>query len=220
VIVCSQVEENPDVKRICRYLPLLTLTSIIPFAHAQSAVDFGIGFGTQHAKSTGQSINTFGDNVLYKTPSLGGFFLGFGGNLMLWKHAGVGFEASLQPNKPDYAGLQARTTFWDVNGILQPVAAKRAALQLQGGIGAANMKFYYSSQYCDQFAGCSSSNQYLESSNHFAAHAGVGVQLYLTEHVFIRPQFDVRYVHNFYQFGSNWVPGGTVWLGYSLGDRQ
>ena len=208
------------MKRICRYLPLLIGTMmIVPFAHAQSGVDFNIGFGTRHAKSTGQSINTFGDGVLYPTPDLGGFFLGFGGNLMLWKRAGIGMEANLQPAKADYAGLQQRTTFWDINGILQPVVTKRAALQLQGGIGAANMKFYYSSQYCDQFAGCSSSNQYLESSNHFQVHGGLGVQLYLTDHIFIRPQFDVHYVHNFYQFGSNFVPGGTIWLGYSLGDR-
>ena len=75
---------------------------------------------------------------------------------MLWKHFGVGAEVQLQPNKPDYAGLQARTTFWDLNGIYQPVSAKRASLQLIGGIGGANMRFYYSSQYCSQFSGCSS----------------------------------------------------------------
>jgi hypothetical protein len=26
-------------------------------------------------------------------------------------------------------------------------------------------------------------------------------------------------VRNFYQFGSNLVPGATVWVGYSFGDR-
>jgi hypothetical protein len=208
------------VKRISRYLPLVALPLFcIQFAHAQSGFDVNMGFGTYHAKSTGTSIDTFGDGTLYPTPSLGGFFLGFGGNLMLWQKVGVGFEANLQPNKPDYAGLQARTTLWDVNGIYQPISTKRASLQLQGGIGGANMKFYYSSQYCDSFAGCSSQNQYLESSNHFQVHGGVGVQVYLTDHVFIRPQFDIHYVNNFYQFGSNFVPGATVWVGYSFGDR-
>jgi hypothetical protein len=43
--------------------------------------------------------------------------------------------------------------------------------------------------------------------------------VYLTDHVFIRPQLDLRYVPNFFQFGKNFVPGATVWVGYSLGDR-
>jgi hypothetical protein len=59
------------------------------------------------------------------------------------------------------------------------------------------------------------------SSGHFQVHVGVGVQLYVTEHIFIRPQFDLHYVPGFtQQFGSNLVPAGMVWLGYSFGDRQ
>jgi hypothetical protein len=58
------------------------------------------------------------------------------------------------------------------------------------------------------------------SSNHFQVHAGVGVQIFLTEHVFIRPQFDFHYVPGLTdQFGSNMVPAAMVWLGYSIGDR-
>jgi len=208
------------VKRICRHIPLLSLSLLCAsFASAQSQVDFGIGFGSNHAKSAG-NIDLFGDGTTYKTPALGGFFLGIGGNVMLYPHFGVGFEASLQPNKPDYGGgLQARTTFYDVNGIYAPISTKKAQLQLLGGLGAANMRFTYTSQFCTGFSGCSTQSQYINSSNHFALHTGAAVQVYLTDHVFIRPQFDVRYVHNFFQFGSNWVPGGTIWLGYSMGDR-
>ncbi len=208
------------MKRICRYLPLLALPVFcVSFASAQSQVDFGIGFGSNHAKSSDASIDTFGDGTLYRTSSLGGFFLGFGANVMLYPKFGVGGEVQMQPNKPEYAGLQGRTTFYDFNGIYSPISTPRASLQLLGGIGAANMRFYYNSQYCSSFTGCSSQNQFLDSSNHFALHTGAAVQVYLTDHVFIRPQFDLRYVHNFFQYGSNWVPGGSVWLGYSLGDR-
>jgi len=208
------------VKKICRYLPLLCVPFLsVQFAAAQSGFDVNIGFGTAHAKSTGESIETFGDNILYRTPSLNGFFLGFGGNLMLYKHLGFGAEFKLQPNKPDYAGLKARTTLWDVNAIYQPFAAKRAALQLQGGIGAANMRFYFSDQGCNGFTGCRSYSQYVDSSNHFQVHGGAGVQVYLTDHVFVRPQLDVHYVRNFFQFGTDFVPSATVWLGYSFGDR-
>jgi hypothetical protein len=38
--------------------------------------------------------------------------------------------------------------------------------------------------------------------------------------VFIRPQFDYRFVPGFTdQFSSDSVLGGSVWLGYSFGDR-
>jgi len=60
-------------------------------------------------------------------------------------------------------------------------------------------------------------SQYAGSSNHFSVHGGVGVQIYVTDHVFIRPQFDVHYVTNFSQFGRNIVTSEMVWIGYSLG---
>jgi hypothetical protein len=48
----------------------------------------------------------------------------------------------------------------------------------------------------------------------------VGLQIFLTEHIFVRPQFDLHYVPNFTdQFGSNTVPAGMVWVGYSWGDH-
>jgi hypothetical protein len=191
----------------------------IQFASAQSALDINVGFGTQTNKSTNQLVNTFGDGTLYETPKLGGFFLGFGGRVMLWDKAGVGMEVNFQPNKPDYAGLQARNTFFDVHGIYQPLSNDKMGLQLLGGIGLANIKFYYSSQYCDVFTGCQNINQALASSNHFQLHGGIGWQIYVKGNWFIRPTLDVRYVPNFFQYGRNSVIGGTVWLGYSLGDR-
>jgi hypothetical protein len=48
-------------------------------------------------------------------------------------------------------------------------------------------------------------------------HGGVGVQIYVTDHIFIRPQFDVHYVNNFSQFGRNLVTQEMVWIGYSMG---
>jgi hypothetical protein len=207
------------VKRIFRHIPLLAVPLLCAsFASAQSQVDFGIGFGTNHVKA-GSPIDTFGDGTLQKPPALGGFFMGVGANMMLWKHFGVGGEAVLQPNKPAYAGVQARTTFYDFNAIYQPVSTKKVSAQLLGGIGGVNMRFYYNSQYCNALSGCSSQNQYLVSSNHFATHGGAALQFYVTDRVFLRPQFDERYVPNFTQFGSNLVLGGSVWLGYSLGDR-
>jgi hypothetical protein len=58
------------------------------------------------------------------------------------------------------------------------------------------------------------------SAKHFQIHAGAGVQIYVNEHVFIRPQIDLHYVPNFTnQFGSSMAPSAMVFIGYSLGDR-
>jgi hypothetical protein len=222
------------VKRICPYLPLLSLLLLsIPFASAQSSVDFNVGFGTAHDKSTGAGIdnlnsaNAFGsctvgsaDPNCQATPALSSFFMGVGGDVMLTKRYGFGGEASFQPAKANYGPLQFREILYDFNGIYAPVNRKKAILKIEGGIGGAKTSFSYTQSSCVGTAVCSTQSQPVGSSNHFQVHAGVGVQIFLTEHVFIRPQFDFHYVPGLTdQFGSNMVPAATVWLGYSLGDR-
>jgi hypothetical protein len=230
------------VRRICRYFPLFLLLFCIQFAHAQSGFDLNIGFGAAQDKAHGPIDLTTIDLGPCATPgspncanpsSLSGFMLGFGGNLMLWKKFGVGADIKLQPNKPDYlvisqqsasAGtigekLQTRLTFYDFNGIFQPVNEKKVAVQLVGGIGGANIKFYDNQSSSSSILGNSNSTQFIQSANHFQVHGGVGVQIYLTDHVFVRPEFDLHYVPNFQQFGRNVVTSEMVWLGYSFGDR-
>lgn len=209
-------------------------------AQAQSSVDFNIGFGTAHdSAAPSVDLNTFNNcaNVSGEPcatpPTLSGFFLGFGGNLMLWKHFGVGVDVALQPAKENYltlqtqnnsAGipgiaLQTRTTFYDFDGIYAPYSSKKVAVQLKGGIGGANVKFYENQTSSSTVLGSSNYSQYAQSANHFGVNAGLGVQIYLSDHFFIRPEGGLHYIHNFSQFGSNAVPYGMIWLGYSIGDR-
>jgi hypothetical protein len=234
----ANLEENFNVRSIRHYLPLLVLLLIcLPLAQAQSSVDFNVGFGTAHASSLGSvDINTLNpcssaSVACGNTPSLGGFFLGFGGNLMLWKHIGVGVDVNLQPAKQNYltfqqqsAGtygdvLQSRVTFYDFDAIYAPYSTKKVAVQLKGGIGGANVKFYENLSSSSTVLGNTNQSQYAGSSNHFGVNAGVGVQIYLTDHIFVRPEGGIHWVNNFSQFGSNLVPYGMVWLGYSIGDR-
>jgi hypothetical protein len=218
------------VKRIFYYLPLLLC---IPFANAQSSFDLNVGFGTQHDSSSGQGIdnanstNAFGsctpgssDSYCVKTPTLSGFFMGLGGTVMATKKFGFGGDVMFTPAKSDYAGLQFRQTFYDIDGVYAPVNQKKVVLQLKGGIGGAKTGFSYTSSSCVGTAVCTSQSQAVGNSNHFAVNAGVGVQLFVTEHIFVRPEFTFHYIPNFtQQFGSNMVPGAMVWLGYSMGDR-
>ena len=45
------------------------------------------------------------------------------------------------------------------------------------------------------------------------------MQIYVSGNFFIRPQFDIHYVPNFIQFGTNLVTEEMVWVGYSFGNR-
>jgi hypothetical protein len=222
------------VRRICSYLCLLPLPLFLAsLASAQSSFDVNIGFGTAQVGSNGAGIenalssNAFGactpgsgDGFCQKTSGLGGFFLGLGGDVMFQKHFGIGAEVNLQPAQSNYGPLQYRQTFYDVNGIYAPINQKRVMLQLQGGIGAARTGFSFSQNSCVGTAVCSNVSQPVGNANHFQVHAGIGVQFFLTEHLFVRPQFDLHYVPNLtQQFASNAVPEGTIWLGYSFGER-
>jgi hypothetical protein len=214
------IQEIFDMRKIGRFSTLLALPLLcIPFASAQSQLDVNVGFGTKTATSSDQVFDTFGDGRLFRTPSLTSFFMGVGGKIMLNNRFGVGAEAMFQPHRPDYAGLKVRNTFYDVHGIYQPISVKRAALQLKAGIGGTNSRFYFSDTGCSGFTGCSSYTQFAGSSNHFQVVGGVGVPLYITEHIFLRPEIDVHYVPNFFQYGTNFVPAATVWAGYTFGER-
>jgi hypothetical protein len=110
--------------------------------------------------------------------------------------------------------------FYDFNGIWQPTqASRRIVPEIQAGIGGVNLRFYYPQQYCDAFTGCSSANQYLESSNHFQAHLAGGVRFYITNNLFVQPLVEAHWVNHFYQFGNNWVPEYRVDVGYHFGER-
>jgi len=208
---------------------------------AQSDFDVNVGFGTAQNQALGLvSTDTLAPCTSITvscapTSKLSGFFLGFGANIMLWKHLGFGGDVTLQPNKPDYVTLptltvspgvtqstvvKSRTTFYTFDGIYQPIARKRVSLQLKGGIGAATVRFYVAQSSGGSVLGNSNYTQYLQSATHFQVHAGVGVPLFLTDHLFVRPELDLHYVPNFTDhFGRDTVPAAMVWLGYSFGDR-
>jgi hypothetical protein len=230
------------VKQLRRYLPILAVLPLcVPLASAQSSVDFMLGFGTAHDSASSSGLDNSaltactpigGTNLTTggtcsATPSLGGFFLGFGGDAILWKHFGIGGEVTVQPSKsqfvniPDVGPLDYRQTFYDFNGIYEPIHTKRVSLQLQGGVGGARTSFSVTSSSCVGSA-CVNQAEPVVNSNHFQVHAGLGVSLFLTEHLFVRPQVDLHYVPNLTTqpgFGSDAVVAGTIWVGYNFGSR-
>jgi opacity protein-like surface antigen len=219
------------LRYVCPML-LATLCSV-PLAHAQSSVDANIGFGSAWAGATGlgidnaNSVNAFGtctpnsgDPYCEATPSLSGFFLGLGADVMLTKRYGFGAEVSFQPNHPNYGPLQYRQTFYDFNGVFAAVNQKRVEVKIEGGIGGARTSFSFNQSGCVGTAVCTTQTEPVGNASHFQVHVGVGLQLFVTDHLFVRPEFDYHYVPNFtQQFASNSVPSAMVWVGYSFGER-
>lgn len=218
------------MKRTWYYLPLLFCPLL---AHAQSALDVNVNFGSAWNSATGLGIdnlnsgNALGtclpgaaDPFCQATPKLSGFFLGFGGDIMFRQRLGMGAEVSFQPVHQDYGPLKSRQSFIDVNGIYEPYISKRAIVQLQGGLGSARTSFTIAQNACVGTAVCTNQVSSLGSANHFQLHFGAGLQIALTERFFLRPQFDLHYVPGFTdQFGSNWAPAASVAVGYHFGEH-
>jgi hypothetical protein len=202
-------------------------------AHAQSALDVNINFGTAWNSASGAGIDNVnspnflggcvpgsGDPFCQATSKLSGFFLGFGGDIMFREHFGAGAEVNFQPVHQDYGPIKSRQTFVDVNGIYEPLVSKRAIVQLQAGIGSASTGFIFSQSGCVGTALCTTQSSALGSSTHFQVHLGAGLQIPIKERFFIRPQFDIHYVPNFTdQYGSNWAPEATLAVGYHFGEH-
>lgn len=216
-----------------RYLPILLLFCSIPSAVAQGPYNVALGFGSAQVPSNGlgienaNSINAFGscipsvlDPTCERNPALGRLFMGFDGDALLTKRVGFGGELFFQPAKGNYGPLEYRQLFYDFNGLYQPLKKPRfhSVLRLEAGIGGAHTGFSYSESSCVGTAVCSTEQESVGTANHFQLHAGAGLQVFVTHNIFVRPQFDYRYVPGFSdQFGRNTVLQWSVWLGYNFG---
>jgi hypothetical protein len=214
------------------------------FASAQTAFDVNLGFGSFHDKAaaatgidsvTGSTCTSTDPNcIVTPTNGMGGFFLGFGFDLMLKKSYGLGFSWDLTPARTNYEPTvqipavdgggsytaQYRQHFIDFDGIYAPVNNKKFVLKLIPGIGDAKTGISISESSCLTSTTCQHQVQPFGSENHFDIKAGVAVQVFVTDHWYIQPEFDYHFVPNLnQQFNSNSVIGGMVRVGYSFGDR-
>jgi opacity protein-like surface antigen len=216
------------VKQIRPLVLLIMMLGLAPLLHAQGAFDVALGFGTAHDKATGAGIDEFTFNpctpsstdlTCEATPSLGRLLMGFSGDGMLNKHVGIGGEFDFQPSKGGYGPLSYRQLFYDFDGIYAPINEKKVQLRILGGIGGTRSGFSYSQTACVGTAVCTTQVEPVGNSSHFQVHVGAGVQINVTGHIFVRPQFDFRQVPGLTnQFGTDHVIGGMVWIGYNFGE--
>lgn len=235
------------MRQICRYLPVLALVPFcVSLANAQSAVDFNFGFGgawdsagksgIDFNSSTGACTAAYPTDVTCQaTKALSGFMLGFGGDVLFKPKLGFGIDVAVQPALQSYAPVnastsalatsveepvQSRETFYDFDAVYRPITTKRAALNILGGIGGARTSFSVTQSGCLGTAVCSSQTSPIGTSSHFQAHIGVGVMVFITDHLYVKPEFDVHIVSGLTdQYNSNFVPAAMVWVGYNLGSK-
>ena len=174
------------------------------------------GVATAMDSSSNQQINTFGTGI-FTTPKLGGAFPDLGASVMFTKHFGVGTDFSWRASQASYAGLQERPFFYSFDGVWTPVSTKHFEPEIRAGIGGMRLGYSLNQTECDPFGGCQTSNQSVETSNHFQGDFAIAGRFYLTDHVFIRPAVDAHVVANLFQYGHDVVPEYSIGLGYSFG---
>lgn len=221
-------------KTTIRLIPLLFLLLLIGATQASAqggSVYFGVGSAWDSAGTTNNATAVCPAGNLYDDftlacepgPTIGGVFGVFGADFMIKPHFGVNGEYAFRfaqaPYLPD-AGLNMRPGFYDFNAVYEPISGSDARIVpvLEGGIGGANFTLYATQNCSITGINCSSSYPAGISANHFQVHAAAGVKLYVTNSIFIKPQFDFHYVTNLTdQFGRNWVPGVSVAVGFTFG---
>ena len=216
-------------KLLLRILALVFLaTSILPTRASAQELSAYVGLGTatdSAATGSGCASKFIFDAITGNcepAATMGGVFGVFGADYMFREHLGVSGEYAFRFAQADYlpnAGVKARPAFYDINAIYQPLSSKsRLVPVLEGGLGGAKTSFYFSQQSCITLNACTTQSGLFASANHFQLHGAVGVKIYVKPNIFIKPQFDLHWVHNLNQdYGRNTVPQYTVSIGYTFG---
>jgi hypothetical protein len=213
------------------FITFLLLLFCIPLLHAQGIADVSLGFGTAKDSANGLGIenvdspNAFGvctpsaaDIYCQADPELNGLFMGLQGDGMIEKHLGIGGEWTFQPTRPGYGPLTYRQMFYDFDGVFAPISNKHYIVQLQAGIGGARTSFSFNATSCVGVAVCTTEAESVGNSSHFQERLGAGIEVFLTDHIFVRPEFDYHHIGGFRsQFGTDNVLQGMIWVGYNFG---
>jgi hypothetical protein len=174
-----------------------------------------MGFGYAHLKAPGSGFKYNSNNHSYDKCALNpadpncaamagldDFFLGIGGDI-LRHHYGGGFSTSFLPAGKKTAGVKYQQHFYEFSGIYAPINRERMVLKLMAGIGGTNTTFISIAEAIKN-----------KNTARFQVFTGIGIELYATRDLFIRPQCEFHYIPRFKeQFGSKIAPGFMLWIG-------
>jgi hypothetical protein len=211
-------------------LLLIVLLASVNYASAQGfSAYFGLGSATDSARTDlihACPLHQIFDDInaaCEPAPTMGGVFGVFGADLMINPHLGVNGEYAFRFAQANYlplAGIKDRPAFYDFNAVYQPITLRgRIVPVIEGGLGGAKVSLYFSQTGCVTSI-CQTQSVKFASANHFQLHGAFGVKFYFKGNLFVKPQFDLHWVHNLdQQFGRNVVPQYTIAIGYSFGEH-
>ena len=186
------------------FLSVLFLFSTTVYAQQ---LDAAFGVGTVTAPSAFDASGEF-----FPQSVGGGVFPSFSGDFLFLHHFGVGGEVAWRATRNLSQGfLPFRPIFYDFNAVFAPPLGKKAAAELQAGIGGESVRFYQGFTTCNFFS-CTD----FVSTNHFLGHVGGGIKLYAFHNFFIRPEAHFYFIHNNVEFSGNHATRLGVSIGYTF----
>jgi hypothetical protein len=203
------------LRKLAFFVIVCAFSLIASFAAAQQA-DVALGFGTIVAPSA-SSCNL--DTLL--CPERGGLYPTVGADVIFRRRIGFAYDVTWRGSAGSYGGGSNGAPYRPIintfNAIYQPRLGKRLGLDVVGGIGFQDTR-YYSYNYsgnCIYFGACFS------SSFHFVTDVGGGLRYYFWHHAFIRPEVRYYFINNnTSDFTNNNVLrlGGSI--GYTIGGPE
>jgi hypothetical protein len=200
------------LKQTLRIAILLFLAAVTAFSNLAQAQKIDLAFGVSTVDAPGTSS---ANGVDHQPVSLtGGTYPGFSGDVLFWHNLGLGGEIYWKANQGNYGGggQPFRPLFLDFDAVYSPKLASHTYLELTGGIGALDTRFYGNevcTNICTNYA----------SDKHFMADFGAGLKLYPARHFFIRPEAKLYLVNNNLYFSSPRVARYGLSIGYTFGGR-
>jgi Sec-independent protein translocase protein TatA len=191
----------------------IALTVPSNLAQAQR-IDAAVGVGTILAPGASSASSSE-----YPVSLSGGLYPGLSGDLIFWRNLGIGAEiywrASQGVNYGGSVGVNFRPFFYNFNAVYSPKLANHTYLELVGGLGGLDTRFYECPDY-DCNLGLSSG---VNSFAHFDVDFGGGVKFYAKRGIFIRPEARFYFIRNDTNFSSNHAGRVGISIGYTFGSH-
>lgn len=197
------------MKKLSLLMVVLTSLFIVTGLQAQQ---IDAQFGLSGIKATSASNFDFND-VNHSPQSLGGgVYPGFAADFIIWHNVGFNGEINWKASQGLYQGaVPYRPILYDFNGVYAKKVS-RVGFALMGGLGAESVRFYAGTENCGNL-GCTN----YVSSNHFMAHVGGALRLYVTPSVYVAPEAHYYFIHNNVEFTSDNATRFGLNIGYTFG---
>lgn len=204
-----------------KYLAVLSFCWIFLLGSRLEAQQFDVAVGGGSLYAQGGTYN----GGALPTES-GGPFLGFSTNYLFKRNLGVQGEVNWRVTQGLYANqIPYRPVFWAFNAMYYHEFNNRISLEVLGGGGGQNVRFYSGTFNCDINGNCTN----YVSSNHLMVDGGAGIRLYFFHNFFVRPEARLYFVPNNNNggtatthpgFSSTYPVRYGAFLGYTFGSRN